>query len=160
MQNHATCLSNGSKAQIFYKGEDTDRSEMPIFCCFFKWGEMGQTSDLKSFQSSSELFFMIDIMVYLSRQKMFDWIAFWVKWKSDIHPSPPLLCLVSLLEPKAQVSFSDQNLSVVRYRCPSRRRWFRKLFTFSSSSQEPLGHLNQIWHKASLGKGDLSWFKF
>ena len=36
-------------------------------------------------------------------------------------------------EPKAQVSLSDDNLSVVR-RCRCRR----KLFTFSSSSPEPL----------------------
>ena len=44
-------------------------------------------------------------------------------------------------EPKAHVSFSDQNLSVVRRRCRRRRRRCRcrKLFTFSSSSQEPLG---------------------
>ena len=34
------------------------------------------------------------------------------------------------------MSFSDQNLSVVRRRCRCRRR---KLFTFSSSSPEPLG---------------------
>ena len=148
------------KHRFSIKGKTQTDQKCRFFVVFFKWGEMGQTSVLRIFQFSSELFFMIDIMVYLSRQKMFDWIAFWVKWKSDIHPSPPLLCLVSLLEPKAQVSFSDQNLSVVRRRCPSRRRWFRKLFTFSSSSQEPLGHLNQIWHKASLGKGDLSWFKF
>ena len=36
-------------------------------------------------------------------------------------------------EPKAQVSFPEQNLSVVRRRCRC------KLFTFSSSSPEPLG---------------------
>ena len=46
-------------------------------------------------------------------------------------------------EPKAQVSFSDQNLSVVCRRCRRRRcrrcRRCRKLFTFSSSSPEPLG---------------------
>ena len=39
-------------------------------------------------------------------------------------------------EPKAQVSFSDQNLSIVRRRCCCR---CRNLFTFSSSSPEPLG---------------------
>ena len=37
-------------------------------------------------------------------------------------------------ELKAQVSFSDQNLSVVR-----RRLCCRKLFTFSSSPPEPVG---------------------
>ena len=43
-------------------------------------------------------------------------------------------------EPKAQVTFSDQNLSVVRRRrcCRRRCRCRRKLFTFSSSL-EPLG---------------------
>ena len=44
--------------------------------------------------------------------------------------------IFSSLEPKAQVSFSDQNLSVLSRRC---RRRCRKLFTFSSSSPEPLG---------------------
>ena len=42
---------------------------------------------------------------------------------------------ISLPETKAQVSFSDHNLSVVR-RC---RRWRCKLFTFLSSPPEPLG---------------------
>ena len=65
-------------------------------------------------------------------------------------------------EPKAQVSFSDQNLSVVR-RCRRRcrrRRWrCRKLFTFSPSSPEPLGQFQPFWHKAFLGEGDSSLFK-
>ena len=46
--------------------------------------------------------------------------------------------LFSSPEPKAQVIFFDHNLSVVHHRC----RWHcccRKLFTFSSSSPEPLG---------------------
>ena len=43
------------------------------------------------------------------------------------------LIFLSSPEPKAQVSFSDQNLSVD---CCCGHR---KLFTFSSSSQEPLG---------------------
>ena len=47
-------------------------------------------------------------------------------------------------ELQEQVSFSDQNLSVVRHCC------YRKLFTFSSFSQEPLANFNQIWHKALL----------
>ena len=46
-------------------------------------------------------------------------------WSHSFFSSP---------ESKAQVSFSDQNLSVVRRRCRCRR--CRKLFTFSSSSQE------------------------
>ena len=49
---------------------------------------------------------------------------------------------ISSPKPKAQVSFSDQNLSVVRRRCccrrHRRRRLCRKLFTFSSSSPESL----------------------
>ena len=54
-------------------------------------------------------------------------------------------------ELKAQVSFSDQNLSVVcRHRC-------RKLFTFSSSSPEPLGQF-----QPNLSQSILGWrvFKF
>ena len=66
--------------------------------------------------------------------------------------------LLSSPEPKAQVSFSDQNLSVVRRRCCCRCRRYRKLFTFSSSSPEPLGQF-QTWHKVSLGEGDSSLFK-
>ena len=53
-------------------------------------------------------------------------------------------------EPKAQVSFSDQNLSVVRRRCRCRRRC-RKLFTFSSSSPEPLGQFQQNLAQSILG---------
>ena len=40
-------------------------------------------------------------------------------------------------EPKAQVSFYDHNFYVVRRRCRRHRRC-RKLFTFLSSSPEPL----------------------
>ena len=47
-------------------------------------------------------------------------------------------------EPKAQVSLSDQNLSVVRRRC-------RKLFTFSSSSPEPLGQFQPNLAQSILG---------
>ena len=42
--------------------------------------------------------------------------------------------LLSSPRQKAQVRFSDQNMSIVRGRCRC-----RKLFTFSSSSPEPLG---------------------
>ena len=49
-------------------------------------------------------------------------------------------------EPKAQVSFSDQNLSVVR-RCRLRR----KLFTCSSSSPEPLGQFQPNLAQSILG---------
>ena len=51
-------------------------------------------------------------------------------------------------EPKAQVSFSDQNLSVVRRR---RRRCRRKLFTFLSSSPEPLGQFQPNLAQSILG---------
>ena len=46
-----------------------------------------------------------------------------------------ILCIISSPELKARVSFSDQNLSLVRgCRC-----WrFDKLFTFLSSSPKPL----------------------
>ena len=53
-------------------------------------------------------------------------------------------------EPKAQVSFSDQNLSVVRRRC---RCCFRKLFTFWSSSPEPL-----VQFQPNLAPSILGWF--
>ena len=58
-------------------------------------------------------------------------------------------------EPKAQVSFSDHNLSVVRRCCRCCRR--RKLFTFSSSSPEPLGQF-----QPNLAQNILGWrgFKF
>lgn len=51
--------------------------------------------------------------------------------------------------PKAQVSFSDHDLSAVCCRCHWRRCRCRKLFTFSSSFIEPLGRFQQTWHKAS-----------
>ena len=41
-------------------------------------------------------------------------------------------------EPKAQMSFSDHNLSVVRRHC-CHPRHPRKLLTFSSPSSEPMG---------------------
>ena len=55
-------------------------------------------------------------------------------------------------EPKAQVSSSDQNLSVVRRRCRC-----RKLFIFSSSSPEPLGQFQPNLAQSVLG---LRGFKF
>ena len=65
--------------------------------------------------------------------------------------------IFSSLEPKAQVSFSDQNLSVVRRRCRCRRcrrRRCRKLFTFSSSSPEPLSQIStNLGTKHPLVKG-------
>ena len=60
-----------------------------------------------------------------------------------------VLSLFSSPEPKAQVSFSDQNLSVVRHR--RRRCCCQKLFTFSSSPGPPYQFQP---NKASLGEGD------
>ena len=51
-----------------------------------------------------------------------------------------------------QVSFSDQNLSVVRRRRRCRRcRRCRKLFTFPSSSPEPLGLFQSNLAQSILG---------
>ena len=61
-----------------------------------------------------------------------------------------IFCVFSSPEPKAQVSFSDQNLSVVRRLCPCRQRC-RKLFTFSSSSPEPLGQFQPNLAQCILG---------
>ena len=64
------------------------------------------------------------------------------------------LCLVHFtwflahLSLKVQVSFSDQNLSVVGCRC-------RKLFTFSSSSPEPPGQF-----QLNLVQSILAWMRF
>ena len=54
-------------------------------------------------------------------------------------------------EPKAQVSFSDQNLSVVRRRWRRYRRCCRKLFTFPSSSPEPLSQFQSNLAQSILG---------
>ena len=74
------------------------------------------------------------------------------KWRIKVLP-----CVIDLLiggffsspEPKAQLSFSDQNLSVVRRRRCCRR--CRKLFTFSSSSPEPLGQFQPNLAQGILG---------
>ena len=69
------------------------------------------------------------------------------------------LWVFSSPELKAQVSFSDHLSSVRPSVCPSVRLSVCKLFTFSSSSPEPLGQFQQTWHKVSLGEGDSSLFK-
>ena len=51
----------------------------------------------------------------------------------------------SLPEPKAHVSFSDQNLPFVHRRC------CRKLFTFSSSSPELLGEYQPNLAQSIIG---------
>ena len=80
------------------------------------------------------------------------------RWHSHLLPNAITTCFSSP-EPKAQMSFSDQNLSVVRRRRSRCRRCrcHRKLFTFSSSSPEPLGQF-----KPNLAQSILGWrgFKF
>ena len=58
---------------------------------------------------------------------------------------------ISSPEPKAQVRFSDQNLSIVRRRCRGRCCRCRKLFTFSSPFQEPLGQLQPNFAQSTIG---------
>ena len=66
-----------------------------------------------------------------------------------ILSDPPFsLQLFSSPEPKAQLSFSNWNLSVV-WRCSS----CHKLFTFSSSSPEPLGQFQPNLSQTFLGEG-------
>ena len=64
-----------------------------------------------------------------------------------------MYCLRNLFsspERKAQMSFSDQNLSIVRHhRC--RLLCCYKLFTCSSSSPEPLGHFQPNFAQIILG---------
>ena len=55
-------------------------------------------------------------------------------------------------EPKAQVSLSDQNLSVARRCCYHCHPCCHKLFTFSSSSPEPLGQF-----QVNLAQGIFEW---
>ena len=71
-------------------------------------------------------------------------------WKRLSLVCLPLDIVFSSPEPKAQVSFSDHNLSVVRCCCCGRRRCScRKLFTFLSSP-EPL-----IEHQHNLAQSNL-----
>ena len=65
------------------------------------------------------------------------WIIFGT-WGS--RPDQMSSCFALTFRPKAQVSFFDQNLSLVR------RRRCCKLLTFSSS-EEQLGQINQTLHK-------------
>ena len=60
-------------------------------------------------------------------------------------------------EPKAQVSSSDHNLSVVRRcRCCCRRNFSH----FHLLLQNHWANFNQTWHKTFLGDGDSSLFKW
>ena len=95
----------------------------------------------------------LSLLVYKGSHQNLNDIQFFFFWH----------LLFSSPEPKAQLSFSDQNLSIVS-RCHCFRCCFRccrcKLFTFSSSSPEPLSQFQPNWHKASLGEGDSSLFKW
>ena len=71
------------------------------------------------------------------------WLLIWAMWPMDP--------LVSLSERKGQVSFSDHNLFVVRH-CR------RKLFTFFSSSPEPLEPLDQV--QTNLAQSIPGWREF
>jgi hypothetical protein len=62
------------------------------------------------------------------------------------------LNIFSSPELKAQVSYSDRLLSVVRLSV-------RKLLHFRLLLQNRWTNFNQTWHKSSLGEGDLSLFK-
>ena len=66
-----------------------------------------------------------------------------------------LLFIIRFSSPelKVQVSFSDQNLSVVHCCC-------RKLFTFSSSSPEPPGQFQPDLTQSILGWRGLKFFKW
>ena len=78
-----------------------------------------------------------------------DFSGFWLQFcRKFLIPSYGIF--FSSPEPKAQVSFSDQNLSVVRRRCRRCCRC-RKLFTFSSSSPEPLGQFQPNLAQSILG---------
>ena len=80
-------------------------------------------------------------------KSMFYWRSIsWNKYLIHILCTNKKKKVFSSPEPKAQVSFSDQNLSVVR-RC--RRR--HKLFTFSSSSPEPLDQFQPNLAQSILG---------
>ena len=54
-------------------------------------------------------------------------------------------------EPKAQMSFSDQNLSVVVVVVVN--------FSHFHLLENHWAYFNQTWHKASIGEGDSSLFK-
>ena len=64
-------------------------------------------------------------------------------------------------KPKAQVSFSDQNLSIVRHRCCLVVVVIVVNYShFHLLLQNHRANFNQAWHRASLGKGNSSLFKW
>ena len=68
---------------------------------------------------------------------------------SDVAPGP----LVSSPELKAQVSYSDRPLSIVRL---SVRLSVCKVLHFRLLLQNRWANFNQTWHKSSLGEGILN----
>ena len=84
-------------------------------------------------------------------------LSLWVLWIWRLWLLQKNYMYITLL--KAQVSFSDHNLSVVRRfryrRRRSQHRRCRKLFTFSSSSPESQG----IFHP-NMAKSILGWMGF
>ena len=97
------------------------------------WYPLYTTSMIRKFneQSLTENYFYIKkIQCLFNRYLRTKWRGESYKYRWLVFSSP---------EPKAQVSFSDQNLSFVRRRrCRCRCFRCRKLFTFSTSSPEPL----------------------
>ena len=99
------------------------------------------------------------VLPYLWKKWHICLILIWVKIQAA-KSIPSFVCVVfSSPEPTAQVSFSDQNLSVVR-RCSWCRR---KLFILTNLKNHLLqnhgANFNQTWQKASLGEGGSSLLK-
>ena len=73
-------------------------------------------------------------------------------WKEDGGLGLFLFICFSSLEPKVQVNFSDQDLSVVLWCC---WRWQGRNFShFHLFLQNHWANFHQTWHNTSLGKRD------
>ena len=88
-------------------------------------------------------------ILQLTRKPVFTYSPYKYSW--SIFSSPEL---------KAQVSFSDRPSSVCPFVCLSVCPSVCKLFTFSSSSPEPLGQCQPNLAQSTLGQGDSSLFKW
>ena len=75
--------------------------------------------------------------------------------RQTIGKVPLQRCVFGSPEPNAQVSFSGQNLSVVR----RRRCCCRKLFTFSPSSPEPLDQFQPNLAQSIFGWSGFKFFQ-
>ena len=130
---------------------------------FSKGGDSKEIAKKKIHWQDVKLFFSrttepISINIYNLIQSILGWWRFNSARTTGpifnkVGTKYPWVMIISSPEPKAQVSFSDQNLSVVRRRC----RRCCQLFTFSSSSPEPLGQF-----QPNLAQSILGWrgFKF